>query len=212
TLFGYVGPFSGGRSRFEIAPAVGSWRFTEATADWRHYFFARPFTLAVRGLFFGRMGRDGERFPSFLGSTELIRGYTAGSFRSNECVAAVSAQSLTGCAELDQLIGSRIAVGNIELRFPLTRSLVFGFAPVGLPPVEGAFFYDIGMAWDAGSVIKWNRGASESPDFVRTPLRSYGASIRANLLGFVILRVDFTKPLDRPNRHPYWTLSLGPTF
>jgi len=28
----------------------------------------------------------------------------------------------------------------------------------------------------------------------------------------MILRVDFTKPLDRPNTHPYWTLSLGPTF
>src|SRR2546426_1730976 len=146
-LFGYVGPFAGARSRFEIAPTVGSWHFTAGLSDYRRYIFARPFTLAVRGLFFGRFGRDADLFPIFLGSTELIRGYTAGSFRTNECVAPVTVTSRTGCAELDQLIGSRIAVGNVELRFPLTRSLVLGFLPIGFPPIEGALFYDVGIAW-----------------------------------------------------------------
>jgi len=211
-LFGYVGPFAGARSRFEIAPTVGSWHFTAGLGDYRRYIFARPFTLAVRGLFFGRFGRDADLFPIFLGSTELIRGYTAGSFRNNECVAAVTVTSRTGCAELDQLIGSRIAVGNVELRFPLTRSLVLGFLPIGFPPIEGALFYDVGMAWEGGSTLRWNRSAADSPDQVRTPLKSYGGSIRANLLGFVILRFDYTKPVDRPSKHAYWTVSLGPTF
>jgi WD40 repeat protein len=212
TLFGYVGPFSGARSRFEISPTIGGWRFTAGLADWRRYFFARPFTLAVRGFFFGRFGRDADLFPVFLGSTELIRGYTAGSFRNNECVANVTLSSRTGCAELDQLIGSRIAVGNIELRFPLTRSLVLGFLPVGFPPIEGAIFYDVGMAWNGTSSLQWSRSPSESPDLVRAPLQSYGASIRANVLGFVILRVDYTKPVNRPEKGAYWTVSLGPTF
>ena len=212
TLFGYVGPFAGSRSRFSISPAIGSWQFTAGLIDYRRYLFFRPFTIAVRGLMFGRFGRDADRFPVFLGSTELIRGYTAGSFRNHECVANPQSRSQTGCAELDQLIGSKIAVGNVELRFPLTRSLVLGFLPVGFPPIEGAFYYDIGMAWDDASTVKWHRQVGDDPVLVRTPLRSWGGSIRANVFGLLIMRLDYTKPLDRPLKHSYWTISLGPTF
>ncbi|HEV8304478.1 MAG TPA: BamA/TamA family outer membrane protein [Gemmatimonadales bacterium] len=212
SLFGYVGPFAGSRSRFQISPAIGDWQFTAGLADYRRYLYFRPFTLAFRGLTFGRYGRDAERFPMFLGSTELLRGYTFGSFRSNECVADPGSASQTGCAELDQLIGSKIAVANVELRFPLTRSLVLGFLPVGFPPIEGALFYDAGVAWGEGTVLKSARRGGENPEFVRTPLRSWGGSIRANMLGFLIMRFDYAKPLDRPQKKSYWTISLGPTF
>jgi Tol biopolymer transport system component len=213
TLFGYVGPFAGARSRFSVSPAFGSWQFTAGLVDYRRYLFFRPFTIAVRGMMFGRFGRDADRFPVFLGSTELIRGYTAGSIRGHECVANPQSGVQTGCAQLDQLIGSKIAVGNVELRFPLTRSLVLGFLPVGFPPIEGAVFYDIGMAWNDASTVKWNRKATEDPVLVRAPLRSWGGSIRANVFGLLIMRLDYTKPLDRGAlKHSYWTISLGPTF
>ncbi|HVH67664.1 MAG TPA: hypothetical protein VM716_07350 [Gemmatimonadales bacterium] len=216
SLFGFVGPFSGSRWRLEVSPTFGSWRFTSGLVDWRRYLFARPFTLAVRGVFFGRFGRDGDLFPQFLGSTELIRGYTAGSIYNHECIQPgnVTNTGLTGCPELDQLIGSRIAVANVELRFPLTRSLVLGFLPVGFPPIEGALFYDAGLAWDSHSTVRiaWDRNPGESPETVRIPLRSWGGSIRVNALGFIVLRLDYTKPLSRPHGNPYWTLSLGPTF
>jgi len=212
TLFGYVGPFAGSRSRLSVAPAFGTWQFTAGLLDYRRYLFFRPFTIAVRGMMFGRFGRDADRFPVFLGSPDLIRGYTAGSFRSHECAVGAQTSSQTGCADLDQLIGSKIAIGNVELRFPLTRSLVLGFLPLGFPPIEGAIFYDIGMAWNDASIVKWQRGASENPLLVRTPLRSWGGSIRANVFGLVIMRLDYTKPLNRAFTHSYWTISLGPTF
>ncbi len=213
SLFGWVGPFAGSRWRFEVSPTFGSWRFTQGLADWRRYFFARPFTLALRGVFFGRFGRDADLFPQFLGNTELIRGYTAGSLINHECLTEPTSNvGQTGCPELDQLIGSRIAAVNAELRFPLTRSLVLGFLPVGLPPIEGALFYDAGLAWDSHSIIKWQRDANDSPENVRVPLRSFGGSIRMNFLGFVVLRFDYTKPLSRPHDSSYWTVSLGPTF
>jgi outer membrane protein assembly factor BamA len=163
-------------------------------------------------LSFGRYGRDAERFPIFLGTTELLRGYTYGSFRDNECIADPGNSSQTGCAELDQLIGSKIAVANVELRFPLTRSLVLGFLPIGFPPIEAAVFYDAGLAWSEGSVVKLNRAAGENPALVRAPLKSWGGSIRVNMLGLMILRFDYTKPIDRPLKKNYWTISLGPTF
>jgi hypothetical protein len=213
-LFSYVGPFAGSRSRFGISPAIGNKQFTTFTADYRRYLFFRPFTLAFRGLFYGNTGRDANLFPIFLGSTELIRGYTSGSIINNECASSgfVNTVGFTGCTELDQLIGTRIAVGNIELRFPLTRSLVLGFLPVGLPPVEGALFYDAGVAWESGNKVKLTNDATDDPLVVRSLLRSYGGSIRLNLLGFVILRFDISKPLDRPHNKAYWTISLGPTF
>jgi len=210
TLFGYVGPFAGSRSRLSISPAIGSWQFTAGLVDYRRYLFFRPFTIAFRGFMFGRFGRDADRFPIFAGNTELLRGYTAGSLRDHECQADPTLQ--TSCPELDQLIGSKVAATSIELRFPLTRSLVLGFLPVGFPPIEGAIFYDMGMAWDDASILKWNRESSEDPVRVRTPLRSWGGSIRANMLGLLIMRLDYTKPLDRAYKKAYWTISLGPTF
>jgi len=213
SLFGWVGPFAGSRWRMELSPSWGAWNFTAGLADWRRYFFARPFTLALRGVFFGRFGRDADLFPQFLGSTDLIRGYTAGSIINHECLTdSISNTGQTGCPQLDQLIGSKLAVVNAELRFPLTRSLVLGFLPVGLPPIEGALFYDAGLAWDSNSIIKWQRDANDSPENVRTPLRSWGGSIRMNVLGFVVLRFDYTKPISRTRDKPYWTVSLGPTF
>jgi Tol biopolymer transport system component len=211
-LYGYVGPFAGGRWRLEGAPTFGSWKFTMGLADWRRYFFFRPFTVAIRGLVFGRAGRDADLFPVFLGSTDLVRGYTSGSFRQGECVAPVGTNSFSGCAEFDQLVGSRVAVANAELRFPLTRSLVLGFLPVGFPPIEGAIFYDMGLAWNSHTTEVWHRSAGQSPTNVRAPIRSWGGSIRMNFLGFVILRFDYAKPLDRPSKGAYWTVSLGPTF
>src|SRR5690606_21890622 len=57
TLFGYVGPMIGRRSRFEIAPTFGGWNYTQVTADARRYDkIVGPFTLATRAMYVGRTG------------------------------------------------------------------------------------------------------------------------------------------------------------
>lgn len=211
TLFSAVGPFAGTRMRIEYSPTYGDWQFHAGTFDFRKYLFARPFTLAVRGLFFGRYGGAADTFPVFLGNTELIRGYTAGSVIDHECRNVFNdASSRTGCNALDELIGSKVAVANVELRFPLARNVNLLGLP--LPPVEGAMFFDVGVAWNENSILKWQRDAGDDPLRVRIPLRSWGGSVRANILGFVILRVDYTRPLDRVYNKAYWTVSVGPTF
>ena len=68
------------------------------------------------------------------------------------------------------------------------------------------------MAWEDSSKVKWNRAPGENAVLVRTPLRSWGGSIRVNIFGLMIMRLDYTKPLDRPWKRSYWTISLGPTF
>jgi Tol biopolymer transport system component len=208
----YVGPLWGRRSRLEYSPAIGDWTYHQVLGDYRRYDrLGGPFVIATRGLFYGRFGRDSELFPLFLGNTELMRGYTSGSFRRNECVDAAVDGSFTGCAALDQMIGSRLAVVNAELRFPLFQNVVLGFLPVWFPPIEGAVFYDAGLIWRDDVDVVWRRDAAANPDLVRQPLSSWGFSARVNLLGFTVLRFDYTNPLSRP-KDWYWTISLGPTF
>ncbi|MES2124849.1 MAG: DPP IV N-terminal domain-containing protein [Gemmatimonadota bacterium] len=213
SLQGYVGPFRGRRSRLEIAQAIGGWRYTQATVDYRRYDkIAGPFTFATRAMYFGRSGRDADRFTIFLGYPDQLRGYTSGSFSRNECLnTQVDPNSITGCSALDQLVGTSIAVGNAELRFPILNASL-GVVPKMFPPIEGALFYDIGVAWDGNSSVRWSRPAGVSPAAVRTPLRSLGASIRTNVFGIVVLRFDYAKPQSRPGTKAYWTISIGPAF
>jgi hypothetical protein len=210
TLFGTVGPFSGSRWRLQYAPTFGDWNFHSGTVDLRKYIFKAPFTIAVRGLFFGRFGSAADTFPAFLGNTELIRGYTAGSVIEHECNARRDdADTRTGCVALDRLIGSKIAVANVELRFPLSPGLQILGLPI--PTVEGALFFDVGVAWNENSLLKL-QFTDPNGDLIRRPLRSWGGSIRTNLLGLAVLRFDYTRPLDRDYENAYWTVSFGPTF
>jgi hypothetical protein len=211
SLFGYVGPFYGRRYRLEFAQTLGDWRFSQVTADYRRYDrVVGPIVLATRALYFGRIGRDAPQFRIFAGSTDLIRGNTSGSYRRNECLNANDPNSETGCAALDRLVGTQLGVGSVELRFPILNPS-FGL-PAAFPPIEGALFYDIGIAWDAQSTLKWSRQAGDDPIRVRTPLQTLGASVRVNLFGFAVARLDYSIPQERKGVKGLWTFSLGPTF
>jgi Tol biopolymer transport system component len=215
-LYGWTGPFIGRRMRLEVGQNLNfigaGWKFTSITADNRRYDkIIGPVTLATREMFFGRIGRDEQQFRFFGGNTELIRGYTAGSYSRNECLSANDPNSITGCSAFDQLVGTRAAVFNAELRFPLLSS-AFGFLPRGFPTIEGAFFYDAGVFWETGQTVKLSRGPGDDIQSVRTPLQSYGFSARANLLNFLILRLDYARPIHRSGVQGLWTISLGPTF
>jgi outer membrane protein assembly factor BamA len=210
----------GRRSRIEVAQSFGSWQFTQGTFDYRRYDkVAGPFTLASRLFYFGRAGRDAQQFQFYAGSTELIRGHTYGSYERNECY--YGGDALSGCP-VNNLIGSQVAVGNVELRFPLL-SAALAVLPIPLPGIEAAVFYDIGLSWDNVSTIKWKRepgdpyvdlaelGIGEVHE-VREPVQSWGVSVRGNMMGFLILRLDYARPINRSMVNHLWTLSLGPTF
>ena len=91
---------------------------------------------------------------------------------------------------------------NAELRFPILSQQYMHWLPQLFPPIEGAFFFDAGVAMNDGSTFAWSRAADVSPLAVRTPLKSVGLSIKINALGFMVLRFDYAKPLNRPGRQP----------
>jgi outer membrane protein assembly factor BamA len=211
SLTGYVGPFYGRRYRLEFAQTLGDWRFSQVTADYRRYDgIVGPIVLATRVLYFGRIGRDAEQFRVFAGSTDLIRGNTSGSYRRNECLNANDANTQTGCAALDRLVGTQVGVGSVELRFPIINPSMG--LPAAIPPIEAALFYDIGLVWDEQSTLKWTRGPGDDPLRVRAPLQTLGVSVRTNLFGFAVARLDYSIPQERRGVKGLWTFSLGPTF
>ncbi len=212
SLFGYTGPFYGRRWRLEYAQTIGDWKFAQVTADYRRYDqIAGPLVFSTRLLYFGRIGRDADRFRIFGGSTDLIRGNTSGSYRRHECLNANDINTQTGCAALDRLVGTQLGLASAEIRFPILTP-AFGFLPQGFPPIEGALFYDVGLTWDETSTLKWSRSPGDDPLRVRTPLQTFGVSVRANLFGFAIARLDYAIPQERRGVGGLWTFSLGPTF
>ena len=207
SYFGFTSPIQGGRYRLEAGPTFGEINFTTLLGDARRYLFMRPLTLAFRGMTYGRYGSGGEdpRLSElWVGQSALIRGYDPNSFTTNECTLG---DDETDCPELARLVGSRLAVGNVELRIPLIGTDELGLLSWGFLPVEVAPFFDIGTAWtsDESPVLSIDRS---TPD--RVPVMSYGVTSRINVFGYLVAEVFWVNPLHRPEKGSHWGFQLLP--
>ena len=213
TLFGYTGPIFGRRYRFQVEPTLGSFRWVEYLADYRRYdpIIFNFLTVATRVMTSVSVGRDEEQFPKYIGRPEFIRGYDRENYFSNTCS---SLNADPGSCSAVRLLGSRVALANAELRFPLIRRFELGILPIGLPPLDGLVFYDAGIAWSSGQKVQSRVPANpdETSLNIRYPLTSWGAGLRLNLFNYAIVRWDYAIPLDQPGRKGFWTWSLGPSF
>jgi Tol biopolymer transport system component len=203
SIMGATSPIRGSRYRMEFLQSAGSLTYSGVLADVRTYVMPlRPYTIALRGMYYGRLGRDAEdgRLPAlFLGYPGLVRGYDEGSFESTEC-----GTSGTSCPAFDRLIGSRVAIANAELRFPIWGA--FGGSQFYGPlPIEAAIFADGGIAWGQSQRAGFAPGDNK-------PVSSVGAAIRVNVLGFAVAEIDYVRPLQRTERGWLWQFSLRPGF
>jgi outer membrane protein assembly factor BamA len=105
----------------------------------------------------------------------------------------------------DQLLGSRVLVGNLELRFPLLGLLGIGSGYYGAFPVDFTIFGDGGVAWESDIDPSFAGGD-------RKPVFSTGAGLRFNLFGFAIGEVNLVHPFDRPQKDWVWEFNLQPGF
>ncbi len=217
TFFGFTGPVVGQRYRLEVAPTFGSLDFVSVLLDYRRYFLPiAPYTLAGRILHFGRYGSDGEDFrlqPLFIGYQQIMRGYNASSFDVfKECgqPAGESFLGVSNCPVFDQLFGSRMLVGNFELRAPFPQAFGLPALP-GLPPITLAAFFDAGVAWWSDARAR-EFGGNRRPRSFNDFVSSYGIASRINLFGVILLEVDFVHPNDRPQKGWYWQFGFAPGF
>jgi outer membrane protein assembly factor BamA len=205
-------PIRGSRYRLELSQVNGnqsegggSLAYTGTLADYRTYFMpVRPFTLAFRGLYYGRHGRsagDGRLPTLYLGYPGLVRGYDSGSFRAEEC----GIQPDGSCPVFDRLLGSQVGILNAEVRFPLWALFRPGRDFYGPLPIEMAVFADAGTAWGPTVNTVSGEGLNEW-------VRSAGVAMRVNLFGFAVGEINYVRPLDRPGRGWLWQFNLRPGF
>jgi Tol biopolymer transport system component len=208
SFFGFTAPITGWRYRFEVAPTFGSLQFQSALADVRRYFFARPLTFAVRGLHFGRYGKDAESndlSPVFAGHPSIVRGYSAETFSPDECT--LDPSDASACPEFDRLVGSRMIAAGLELRVPLFGNDRLGLIRAPLFPIDIAGFVD--------GALTWSSGQSPSIEFAtqsfdRIPVFSAGVSARANLFGYAVLELFYARPFQRPDKDWVFGFQLAP--
>ncbi len=210
TLFGYTGPIYGHRYRVSAQANLGKDGFMEYLADLRRYdaVVFSFLTLATRAYFDMQVGSGETMFPRYIGIPQYIRGYDRENYLSTDCTSVQSAN----CNAALQLLGSRVALVNAELRFPLVRRFDLGFLPISLPHIDGLVFYDAGMAWSGGQQVTLSRPANYDFTTMRYPLKSYGYGVRMNVFGLAILRWDLAWPQDSFSKKPYWWWTLGPSF
>lgn len=201
--FGATSPINGRRYRLEASPTFGSINFTSLLADYRQYVMPVPFyTLAFRAMHYGRYGTGGEDprlYPMYIGYPSLVRGYDVGTVEGRECLPV----AWSDCPAIDQLLGSKMLVGNVELRFPLLRPFGLSRRMYGPVPVEVALFADTGVAWTRDQTPQLFGGSREG-------VSSAGVALRVNILGFMIGEFDFVRPFQRPRQGWMFAFNLLP--
>lgn len=194
SYFGLTAPLDGWRYRVGVEQYFGDFNFTTLLLDGRRYFRLRPITFAVRALGYGRFGGNSDQvFPFFLSNSWFVRGYS-----SNDLY--------TADPELfNRMVGSKIAVGNAEIRFPL-----FGPKPLGLVnfllPTDLNVFLDAGVAFYETADLE---NPSPITSVVHKPVFSVGFSFRINMFGALVLEPFYALPLSAKPEAQQWRWGLN---
>jgi hypothetical protein len=200
--FGPTGPVQGQRYRFEISPALGSINFTGVLLDYRRYVMPISFwTIAGRVMHYGRYGAGGDDtrlYPVYINNPAFVRGYDW--FADDAECGGLTA---TVCQPTGRFVGSRMLVGNLEVRFPLLRPFGVSRKMYGPGvPIEIALFGDSGVAWTA----------RERPAFAggtRPGIASAGVAVRGSL-GFFVAEFDVTRPFQLAGRGWVYSFNVLP--
>jgi hypothetical protein len=162
-------------------------------ADYRRYLMpVRPYTFALRVMHYGRYGSGGEDDrlqPLFVGYPNLVRGYDVNSFSRWSAVSRPTVR-----ARLRPDAGQRVAVANLELRFP-----PFGaFAARACRTVPSTWWLrEAGVAWNEGDKVKFDLSGADGPSKRAGPCAAWAwrASEPVRLRH---LRGGLRQALDRP--------------
>jgi dipeptidyl aminopeptidase/acylaminoacyl peptidase len=203
SVFGFISPINGTRYRYEVEALRGDLNFQTALADWRRYFFARPVTLAVRGIHYGRYGNGAEdpRLSMlYLGQGSVMRGYDPYSIDPVECGTG------GGCPVFDRLVGSKIAAASVEVRAPLFGTREYGLINAPWLPTEIFAFGDVGAAWREGQSVNWSFQTNTNE---RVPVSSVGVGLRI-LLSYIPLEIYAAKPFQRPDEEIVYGFNIIP--
>jgi WD40 repeat protein len=207
SFFGMTSPVIGRKYRLEVEPTIGSLNYLSALADYRHYFFIQPLTLAFRLLFNGRYFGDAENerlAPLFLGYQNLVRGYSIYSIDRRGCSIE---NNFENCPEVNRLFGSSITVFNVELRIPLFGPPQLALIDFSFIPLELVAFADAGAAWNSNNLPQLDF-TTETAE--RIPVFSIGGAVRINLFNAFVLQLYLAYPFQRSDTNFDLGLVISP--
>ncbi len=189
---GMTSPMQGHRARFQVDKYFGAANIFTTLIDYRQYFYVRPFTLAFRAYNLNMLGSDAENGilpPINIGYPWLIRGYSNVSYTNAEV-------NDLNRFNISVLTGSRVAVANAELRFPLSGPERLAAIKSKWFLIDLNLFFDSGLAWNSSSSVVADRHVMTDSGDVRYPVFSTGASLRVNLLGYMVIEPYYAIPLQ----------------
>jgi len=185
--FGLTAPLIGHRFRFGVNKYFGEFDYLGATLDYRRYVNVRPVTFAFRGFHFGRYGQGNEEFPLYLGSPWYIRGFNDSSTEQ---------LLLNNGGSIDQLFGSKLLVGNFEVRLPFTGPKQIAAIQSGFLFSDLNLFFDAGVAWFDFEQFEGDVNRLEGTLQEANPVFSTGLSLRVNLFGALVLEPYYAIPIN----------------
>ncbi len=219
SLWGYTSPANGGRNYFGItgSPRIGAngKQFITGSFDYRQYFpLWSDYSFAIRLAGGASFGKNPTVF--IMGGVDNWLNY-----RFSEKIDIFSIQDyflsnwmtpLRG-ADYYQMLGSRAALLNMELRFPLIEYLITRFPlHLGFSDIQGLAFLDAGSAWSDDEKWRFTAKTEKGDRYVRDILTGFGYGIRANVYFFLLKfdsawRTDFNKVSS-----PVYYFSIGVDF
>jgi Tol biopolymer transport system component len=197
SYFGFTAPLKGWRYRVGVEQyLLGDYNFTTFLADGRRYFYAKPFTFAVRGLAYARTGEESTafslQFPLFAGNSFFVRGYDQDVYDSR-----------TDSLFIFRTVGSKMLIGNFEIRIPFT-------GPRQLSLFKSNFLLtDLNLFFDAGLSFFETEDLKKDAFIQHTPILSTGVSLRVNLMGYLVLEPYFALPISAPEDKRSWRFGLN---
>ncbi|GAB3517088.1 tolB protein precursor [Emticicia fontis] len=195
TTFGTTAPLNGYRYRVELSRYFGSIAHNAVTVDYRRYKYMKPFTLATRLYYYGRldaknMADYNRLYPMFLGYPWYMHGFWG---------KALANQTSTLVLSEEQLKGSQMGLANFEIRLPFTGPKKLALIDFAYVPTDLNFFFDIGMAWDdaktPGKDKEYIFNDGKTQTLTVKPVMSTGLSLRINALGYLILEPYLAFPI-----------------
>jgi Tol biopolymer transport system component len=205
SVFGLTAPLQGYRYRIGAEQYFGDFNFTAYTFDVRKYNRYKPVTLAARAYTYIRSGQNNNiLYPLFLGYPHLIRGYESSSFRNN-----------SGPMNFQKMMGSKIAVFNLEARLPFTGPEKLAVIKSGILISDLNVFFDAGLAWNSWDEVRFKSkidqigtedvnnaegeviGTRPVYENIRIPVYSMGVSLRVNLFGAMVVEPYYAIPFQR---------------
>ncbi len=184
SYFGLASPMQGHRFRVGADQYFGKWQYLNFVLDARKYYWFAPFSLGFRLIHAARIGPDAQQLtPMYVGDPYFVRGYGYNFdnlFRHG--------------LDYDQLLGSKLAVANVELRLPLTGPKRIAAIPSNFLFSELALFFDGGGAWDR--LEDFNRSTQDELIAPHEWISSTGLSWRVNFFGAMVIETYYALPIQ----------------